>query len=157
MAKTPFLAKRRALKTVDEANALNDRGDSQGAWVLLERAVREDPECFEAEFVMGQIANDMNRFEIAAPHLERAVALDAKAAHAYSELGRAYHQLHRRGDAEAAYNKALGIKADPYTMLNLATLFRDTGRFGEATKLYEQAVATGKLDAETDAKVRAML
>lgn len=157
MAKTPFFARRRASALVDEAHAKDERGDQSGAWSLLEQALKEDPQCFDAEFLFGRIANDRSHFDVAAPHLERAVALDPTAGHAYGELGRAYHQLHRRGDAEAAYTKSLALKEDPYTMLNFATLLRDTGRFGEATKLYERAVATGKLDAETAEKVRAIL
>ena len=152
-----MFARRRAAKLVDEAHALDDRGDQQGAWSALERALKDDPQSFDAEFLMGRIANDRNQFEIGASHLERAISLNPKAAHALSELGRAYHQLHRRGDAEAAYTKSLALKDDPYAMLNFATLLRDTGRFGEATKLYERAIATGGLDPETAEKVRAML
>lgn len=157
MAKAPFFARRRAAQLVDEAHAKDERGDQAGAWQLLEQALKEDPHSFDAEFLFGRIANDRNNFDIGALHLERATALNPKAAHAFGELGRAYHQLGRRGEAEAAYTQSLALKADPYTMVNFATLMRDTGRFGEATKLYEQAIATGGLDAETSAKVRAML
>ncbi len=157
MAKTPLLARRRAAKLVDDAHALDARGDQQGAWTILESALKEDPHSFDAEFLLGRIANDRSNFDVAASHLERAASLNAKAAHAHSELGRAYHQLRRRGEAEASYSKSLSISDDPYTAVNLATLLRDSGRFGEAVKLYERALASGRLDPETAQRIRAML
>src|SRR5690349_7590877 len=78
-----------------------------------ERALKEDPDCCGAEFLRGRIANARNRFELPATHRERAVVLDPAAAHAQSELGRAYHPLRRRGEPEAAYTKSLALKADP--------------------------------------------
>jgi tetratricopeptide (TPR) repeat protein len=157
MGKAPFFARRRAAALVDEAHAKDDGGDQAGAWTLLEQALKDDPQSFDAEFLLGRIANDRAKFDLAAPHLERACALAPRAAHAFSELGRAYHQLGRRAEAEAAYSKSIGLKEDPYTMLNFATLLRDSGRFGEAAALYGRAVATGGLDPETSARVKAML
>ncbi len=157
MSKTPFFARRRASALVDKGHALDARGDAESAWRALEEALKEDPESFEAEFLLGRIANDRKRHEVAAEHLERASRLNPKSPHALAELGRAYHELRRRAEAEAAYTKSLALKDDPYTAINFATLLRDTGRFGEATELYKRAVASSELDAETAARIRGML
>jgi tetratricopeptide (TPR) repeat protein len=157
VGKTPFLVRRRAGKLVDEAHALDERGDQDGAWAKLEAALNEDRESFDAEFLLGRIANDRTRPDIAASHLERAVALNPNAAHAYGELGRAYHELRRRADAEKAYQRSLELKNDPYTAINFATLLRDTGRFQEATAMYERALSAPGLDKETAEKIRGML
>lgn len=157
MGKAPFLARRRAKSLVDEAHALDERGDPSGAWATLERALKVDPECFEAEFLLGRIANDRGRHAIAVEHLQRATRLSGTDAFAFSELGRAYHELKRRGEAEAAYTRSLDLRNDPYTAINLATLLRDSGRFAEASALYQRALDAGALDGETAARIRAML
>lgn len=157
MGKAPFLARRRAKSLVDEAHALDERGDPSAAWAALERALNEDPECFDAEFLLGRIANDRGRHEIAAEHLGRATRLKPADAFAFSELGRAFHELKRRGEAEAAYTRSLDLRNDPYTAINLATLLRDSGRFAEASALYQRALDAGGLDPETSARLRAML
>lgn len=157
MAKSPFLSRRRAKALVEDAHALDERGDAGGAWQALERALKEDPDCFDAEFLLGRIANDRGRHEIAAEHLERATRLKPADSFAFGELGRAYHELKRRGEAEAAYTRSLELRNDAYTAVNLATLLRDSGRFAEATALYQRALDAGSLDEETAARLRAML
>jgi len=157
MARTPFFARRRATALVDKAHSLDASGAPELAWLALEEAIREDPDSFEAEFLLGRIANDRKAHEMAVGHLERACRLNAKASPAFSELGRAYHELQRRAEAEEAYKKSLALQDDPYTAINFATLLRDTGRFGEATELYRRALASSKLDAETAARIRGML
>ena len=157
MAKTPFFARRRASALVDKAHSLDAGGAPELAWLALEEAIREDPESFEAEFLLGRIANDRKAHDMAAAHLERASRLKPQSGNALAELGRAYHELHRRAEAEEAYTKSLALKDDPYTAINFATLLRDTGRFDEATDLYRRALASSQLDAETAARIRGML
>lgn len=157
MAQAPFFARRRASALVDKAHSLDAGGQPEVAWLALEKAILEDPESFEAEFLLGRIANDRKAHEMAAAHLERACQLKPQSGNALAELGRAYHELHRRAEAEAAYQKSLALKDDPYTAINFATLLRDTGRFGEALELYKRALASSQLDGETAERIRRML
>lgn len=153
MAKAPFFARRRAEKSIDDAHSRYEQNDLEGAWALLEGALKDDPESATAHFLMGRIANDRKQPQVAVPHLKAAVAAAPNHADAYAELGRAHHELRQRPDAEAAYKRSLELKNDPYTAINFATLLRDSGRFAEATDLYKRALAAPGLDAETRARI----
>jgi len=157
LTKAPFFARRRAQAAVDDAHARYDAGDTEAAWRALESALKDDPACVEAEFLLGRIANDRKQYAVAAEHLKRAAELKPKDAATYGELARAFHELHNRREAEVAYARALELGNDPYIAINFATFLRDTGRFDEATRFYRRAVEAPGLDAETRERIRQML
>jgi tetratricopeptide (TPR) repeat protein len=153
VGKTPYLVRRRVAKLVDAAHNAIAAGDAAGAWRSCEAALAEDPESHDAEFLMGLMASDQSRHDIALPHLEHAAALEPKNPVTLAELGRAHHELRNRRQAEEAYRRSLELRPDAYVEINLATLLRDSGRFAEATDAYRRALAFPELDAETRARI----
>jgi tetratricopeptide (TPR) repeat protein len=153
VGKTPFLVRRRAAKHVAAAHDAHAARDTEGAWRSCQAALAEDPDCHDAQFLMGLIANDQKRYEVALPHLEHAAKLEPANPVTLAELGRAHHELRNRPQAEEAYRQSLKLRPDAYVEINLATLLRDSGRFAEATEAYRRALAFPDLDGETRARI----
>lgn len=154
MGKIPYLVRRRVAKYVDAAHDAIATGLAEQAWRSCEAALAEDPDSHDAEFLLGLMANDQGRHDIALPHLEHAAAIEPKNPITLAELGRAHHELRNRPQAEEAYRKSLEVRPDAYVEVNLATLLRDSGRFAEATEAYKRALAFPELDAETRARIQ---
>lgn len=154
VGKAPYLVRRRAAKHIAAAHDALAAGDPAGAWRACEAALAEDPGSHDAEYLLGLMANDQKRYDLALPHLEHAATLEPRNPLTLAELGRAHHELRNRPQAEDAYRRSLEIRPDPYTEVNLATLLRDSGRFAEATEAYQRALAFPDLDAATRERIQ---
>jgi len=97
---------------------------------------------FDAEHLLGVVAQQAGRPEEALPHFERAVSLSPESAAAHSNLGDACRRLGRLEDALARLRQATQL--DPQLVeaqYNLGAVLRSLGRVEEAIKTYRRALA----------------
>ena len=97
------------------------------------------------EKAYGYALKEMKKqqFEAAASLLEIAVTMPEVGAEQYANLGIAYSRTEKYDDSIKAFDKALGLapgNADVLTEKGL--VFREQGKFAEARKQYERALAT---------------
>ena len=101
-------------------------GRHADAQSLCRRALRDQPNYFDAMHLLGVSILECERFEDAKRILERAVILDPSSADAHSNLGFALFNLKRYEEARARYERAIVLKPDfPTALRNLGNaLFR---------------------------------
>jgi len=127
-----------------ESNLLLRLGEEGQAIDLLQRVVTLQPNAFEPRFVLGAAYNRQSRFKEAVEQLEAAARLGGDEPEIYYHLARAYGQLGRTGDRQAALAKFA-------TLTRLAK--SDTESRKEAQKYVEEAkglVQSGDLPAALD-------
>jgi len=122
-------------------------GDFAGAEAAFERAIANDPECFEAHYHFGRACSSAGRFERAAQLYERAAALRRDdyqalvfAAQAYTSLGLA--EKARDAHARQLARALTALAADPTDARALslsASALLVAGREGEARAWTERA------------------
>jgi tetratricopeptide (TPR) repeat protein len=67
---------------------------------LLKTSIELDPKFPEAHLQLGNLYSEQKRYSDAAPHYERALAVNADLADAHYRLGQAYVHLGKRDDAQ---------------------------------------------------------
>jgi tetratricopeptide (TPR) repeat protein len=76
------------------------QGRLDEARIMLEQAVKTQPNSAQARMELGRTLLQRNRLEEALPHLQRAVELDGSSAAAHLLLGKVYQRLGRIAEAE---------------------------------------------------------
>ncbi|MCX7642928.1 MAG: tetratricopeptide repeat protein [Armatimonadetes bacterium] len=114
---------------------------------VLERATALDNRDAFAITVLGITYSDLGRWQEAAIVLRRAVELDPQNFDAHSTLAIAYERLGQIPQAMQEYLTALGIREEPFILVNLARLYlvqgegaEQGGRIKEAEDAYLQAI-----------------
>jgi predicted O-linked N-acetylglucosamine transferase (SPINDLY family)/GT2 family glycosyltransferase len=150
LAATPPLlsaaaAEETSAATAAEHIATGTRHHQDGQTHLAEacywRALACDPQSPHALHLLGVIARQVNRPDLANHYISRAVAIHPDNAEFHNNLGAVLLALDRPQAAEAAYRRAVSL--DPHYFqahVNLATLLRDHGRLDAAAELYHRAV-----------------
>lgn len=91
--------------------------------VITDERLSGYPKAAIDEYVLAVAADSAKRYKEVADHLENVVRLASDWYDAHCELGAAYEQLDRRGDAEKEYRKALELKPDGFrSMMSLGRL-----------------------------------
>ncbi len=92
--------------------------------------------------VLGVIAHQLGKFDVAADRITRSLAIKPDFALAYNNLGNALKELGRLDDAVDEYRKGLAIKPD-FTLAynNLGNALRKLGRLDEAVDEYRKGLA----------------
>lgn len=109
---------------------------------VSERALWEDvlsksPGCARGWLTLGRLDFFEGKARDAVPKLREAVRLDAKSASARVTLGNVLAEIGERDQAEAVYLEALGASpGDPALHYNLAVLYRELGREGDALRQF---------------------
>jgi tetratricopeptide (TPR) repeat protein len=100
------------------------------------------PTHFAATHLLGIIAMQTLRPELAAQRIGAAIKLCPDRAEPYYNLGLSLAMLNRADDALAGYAKAIALKPD-YAAAhnNRGNLLRSLGRLEEALRSYDQAIA----------------
>jgi predicted O-linked N-acetylglucosamine transferase (SPINDLY family) len=125
-----------------EAGELYRAGDLAAAERLLEEVVRTAPGFARGFFLLGFIAGQANRFEAAATHLERAVALRPDDLESQRCLARALARTQRPDAAEALFRAVLERSPDDAgSWTELASLLQSAGRLEEAIEALQRATA----------------
>ena len=125
-----------------EAGERYRAGDLAAAERLLEEVVETAPGFARGFFLLGFIAGQTNRFEAAAAHLERAVALQPDDLESQRALARALARIRRLDAAETLFRTVLERDAsDAGSWTELGSLLQSTGRLEEAIEALRHAVA----------------
>ncbi len=103
-----------ALTHVNLADALRRLGRRDEAVTALKTAIRLQPDLAFAHYSLGNLLHDMGQIEGAVREYQEALRLEPAATSfaIYNDLGVALAQMGRRGEAIAAFDRALAIKPD---------------------------------------------
>ena len=106
------------------------------------RVLELEPRHADALHLLGLIAHQVGRNDIAVELIAQAIGIDGSFPVYRSSLGAALAGLGRAEDAVAAYNDAIRLKPDyAEAHSNLGNAFQDLGRLDEAVAAYEAAIA----------------
>ena len=106
-------------------------------WVLA-----LDPSHADALHLLGVIAHQIGRSNIAVEWICRAIARNAQAAAFYSNLGLVFHEQHNLEDAAKSYRGALALEPDLATAYNnLGNALRGLDAFDAAANCYRWSLA----------------
>ena len=125
---------------------------------LLNAAAGGNPEAekklneLQAAFDAGVAASKAGNFDESIAAFEKAAALAPNCYDCYYNIGYAYSQKKDEKQAEAAWLKAIELKADYSEALNaLATLYNNQKRFDEASAMGAKAASAGGTGGSADA------
>jgi predicted CXXCH cytochrome family protein len=124
------------------ANAWNDSGQIDKALPLYEEAVRREPTSLIALQRFGIALRSAAQPTQAAGILKRALAIDARDAASWHQLGLVYLDQGLRSDALSAFQKAVELDPDLSEAYNsLGGLLLESGRLMQAETAFRQAIA----------------
>jgi tetratricopeptide (TPR) repeat protein len=131
---------------VDDAILLAERHRREGrideATVLCRRALQTQPDCHEAEHVLGLIALQGGRPGAAIEHLRRAAETAPGLAFIHANLSEAYRLAGRLGEAKEAALRALRLLPQfPEPLNSLASIALMHGELDNALSFCRQAIA----------------
>ena len=108
--------------------------------------------------IMALALMDLKRHQEAEGHFKRSIDLKGNVSRTHADYAELLHHMGRKEEAETEYRTALEIDpSNAIAIMNLGTLFRDTGRFSEATELYQKARDLPDLDEESRKQLEEML
>ena len=125
-----------------EAFALHQQGDLQGARAQYERALKWHPGHFDALHMLATIAYQTGQLERAETLFLKALKIDPDAVYALNNFANALQDLKKFKTALAHYDRALAL--DPNYVdahNNRGDLLQQMGRWSEALESYERALA----------------
>jgi tetratricopeptide (TPR) repeat protein len=135
-----------AAQAVDDARRRLARDGAAAAYEQLLAADAPDPQGLVA-LECARLALALRQPALALGHLERARVAAPQSAQVLFELGRALNNLRRPDDAAMAFADALRLRPRWLdAQLNLAHVQRAAGRFADAARSYDEALA---LDAHS--------
>lgn len=106
-----------------------------------QEAIERDPDDPAAYRALGNLLQQLRRYEDAIASLDRAIALDASYPQAYSNRGNALLALERFADAIESYDRAIALKPDYAPAYNnRGNALKSLRRFAEAVESYERAI-----------------
>jgi tetratricopeptide (TPR) repeat protein len=132
--------------TIDQAMQIalehHQAGRLAEAEPLYRQVLSHDPDHPDALHLLGVLAGQCGRADMAIDLIGRAVQIDPNLARAHSDLGTFLRQVGRRDEAAVCWQRAIQLMPD-YTPAhnNLGNLLRDLGRLDEAIASYQRAVA----------------
>jgi tetratricopeptide (TPR) repeat protein len=96
---------------------------------------------------LGNVYDELGRYEEAIAEYQRAIELDPKDAYPHNGLGNVYYELGRYDEALAEYERA--IELDPkyaYPHNGLGSVYYELGRYDDAIAEYERAIELNPTD-----------
>src|ERR1700685_1966048 len=126
----------------NQALALHQQGKLADAARLYSEVLQQQPNHFDALHLLGVIAVQTKKTELAVELITKAVRLNANVAAAHSNLGIALLHLKRPAEALASYDAAIALKPDfAEAHYNRGIALRDLLRLGDALASYDTAIA----------------
>ncbi len=131
---------RRPYIQVDAGRLLMRRGDDQEAIVLLEQAVADAPDLFDAHYRIGQVSYRSGNYMRAVEHFREATELLPSEASAYYYLGRSYAALGSLPAAIEALTRARQKRPESLRFRHeLGKRLEEAGRLPEAERQFVAA------------------
>ena len=133
------------MATISEALAMavqhQQAGRLQAAEQIYRQILRADPNQADALHLLGVLAYQMGKHEIAAEYIGRAIGFNGNAAAFHNNLGEAYRAMHRLPEAIACYRRALDLQPDfAEAHNNLGNALSDQGKLDDAVARYRRAL-----------------
>jgi tetratricopeptide (TPR) repeat protein/SAM-dependent methyltransferase len=126
---------------LDAAFAAHRAGQPGEAERLCREVLASDPRNADALHLLGVLARQFARPDIAADLIGQAIAIDRKAAPYHASLGNALSDMRRPGDALASFKAALRLKPDLVEAhVGLGNTLKDLGRLDDALGAYSAAL-----------------
>jgi predicted O-linked N-acetylglucosamine transferase (SPINDLY family) len=124
-----------------EALALHQQGELQQARVLYERALKWQPQYFDACHMLATLMYQTGQLDRAETLFVKALKIDPDAIHALNNYGNLLQDLRKYKSALACFDKALAIDARYVEAHNnRGDLLQQLGRWSEALESYERAI-----------------
>lgn len=123
------------------ATAAFQNGDHDNAERDFKKILRGDPRHFGALNFYAILLMQRGRLAEAVPLLRRAVSVNPGSDATHYNLGLALKGLNKPAEALEAFSKSLEIKPSAETWNNRGTAFNDLGRYDEAIRDFNQAIA----------------
>ena len=117
-------------------------GDLSKAEGIYQQILKVDPNQPVALHLLGMIAHQMSKNDIAVELITKALAIKPDFPVAHNNLGNVFQNVGRLEDAAASYHKALAIDPDyAEAHNNLGLVFQTLGRLEDAVAGYNKALA----------------
>ena len=129
-------------QSLDLAVQHHTAGRLREAESIYQRVLDANPDQPDALHLLGVIAVQYRKYDIAVDLITQALTIKPDYAEAYNNLGYALGNIGRLDEAVASYHKSLAIKPD-YSEAhnNLGNSLQDLGRLDEAVASYHNALA----------------
>jgi predicted O-linked N-acetylglucosamine transferase (SPINDLY family) len=112
------------------------------AEALYRQILEAEPNHADALHLLGVIAHQTGKHEVAVEYITRAIALNPAAAEYHCNIGEAYRALARLNEAGSSFQQALALNpASAEAMNNMGAVLQEQGKLEEAVAHYRQAVA----------------
>jgi tetratricopeptide (TPR) repeat protein len=133
------------MATIPEALAIalehHQAGRLQAAEQIYRRILDVEPGHAEAIHLLGVLAHQVGRNDVAIEYIDRAIRLNGEQPAFHYNLGEAHLALHRTAEAVACYRRALELKPDFAEAHNdLGSALQDQGQLAEAIACHRRAV-----------------
>jgi tetratricopeptide (TPR) repeat protein len=129
-------------RKLDDARALHQAGRLSDAEALYWEILAADPSHSEALHLLGVIAQQRGRNELAVELIGNAIAHNDHVADFHCNLGNALGAIGRLGEAQAHYRRAIALEpGHPESRNNLGNLLKDQGQLTEAEGQFRRALA----------------
>ena len=126
----------------DAALQHHNAGHLNEAEFLYRQALALNPRHADSLHLLGVVAYQTARADLAVEMIAKAIAINAKAASYHCNLGNALRQQERLDEAAASYRNALKLKPDyPAACYNLGLALEQQMRLDEALACYRRAIA----------------
>ena len=133
------------MATIPEALAIGLQHHRLGQMQLAEQIylqiIAVEPNHADAIHLLGVIARQMGKYEVAVETIGRAIRLNGKVAAYHNNLGNALKDQGKLDEAAACYRRALELKSEyAEAHNNLAAVFKEQGKLDEAVAGYRRAL-----------------
>ena len=133
---------------IEESSRLYESGDLTMARELLEKAVSEEADSFQALYNLGVVLRDLNEWDLARKHFERALLLQPHDPQALNNLGLVHENVGDYPGAMAYFRAALSLAPGMANAeFNLALCLLRLGHFNEGFARFEARFGTGQVKA----------
>jgi len=118
------------------------KGNPARAEAICKQVLKRQPNHFDALHLLGVIALQTGRPQLAVDFLRKAIEVDQDVAEVHSNLGNGLRDLRRQEDAIASYDKAIALQPDyAYLSYNRGIALRELNRSEDAIASYDKAIA----------------
>jgi predicted O-linked N-acetylglucosamine transferase (SPINDLY family) len=125
----------------DLAQQFHGSGRLSEAEAVYRQILAVQPNYAQALHMLGVIAHQVGRHELAVDYIRRALSLTPESGTTYANLGEAYRAMNRLDEAIASYRCALDRNPnDVQARSNLGIALAGQRRFGEAIEAFEAAI-----------------
>ena len=136
-------------QAIDVALQHHNAGRLPEAEGIYQQILQADPNQFVALHMLGLIAHQVGKNDIAVDLITKALAINPDFAEAHYNLGNALRDLGRLDEAVASYHKTIAIRSDfAEAHSNLGNVLMDLGKLDVAAVSYQKALAINPSYAE---------